>query len=175
MSKKAAFIFFLMGLFLWGLVGFMISMTCFEPIIALEKLSTNKEAVKQVVSAWEIVFFKTTILWSVTGGILGIITMILFITKPERLLYTRLPVISVLPVPGPKTPAEMYTSFQSVSLGVLFSSIELIFILPKFQNDLVVLKTMGTVLAIGIILSLLMTVLILPFALNVMAHNFRSS
>ena len=168
-------VFFMTGLALWALCGSMISMGCFQPTVSLEEMQANKELATQVCNAWGRVMWKVSTTWALSGGILGLIICGLFTLRPMHEHYTRAPVPDGMPNgPGPKTMAELHTAFQSWVLGIIVGVCGIIFVLPSFQNELLVVKqSYGTVI-FGGILSFLMTVLILPFSLSTLRKMAES-
>lgn len=171
---KAVLIFFIVGLLLWTIGGSMIAMACFQfpvfPAIPKEELAADKELATQIMIAWSIIMAKTVGLWAITGGIIGVVISFLFITKPSHELYQPIPRITGMPRgPGPKTLAEVRTTFQAAAIGTIIGTCGVIFIPPLFQNELIAVNSLTIRIVFGVFESMIVTVPILPFSLKILS------
>lgn len=159
--------FILIGAGLWIMNGFMVSMICFEPIYSVLKGDPAK-MIKLSMDSWGGVTMKTAIVWALLGGIFGLITALIFFSRPWYEHSTRAPSMSGISgngITGPKTIAELNTSFRSWFLGYIMIVLAATYLLPLFQTDLVVVKGAGERVFITFLLGLTCIVPVLPFSL----------
>ena len=164
-------IFFLTGFFLWALGGAIVTMAGYEPTVPIQALEGNKELATQVSSNWGAITSRVVPIWAAAGGILGLIICQLFLWRPSHEHYTRAPLAfegSGMPGPrsGPKTMAEVNTTLQAWIIGTIIGICGIIYVLPEFQNELLVVRGTTMRIILGLILSLSTTVPILPFSLS---------
>jgi len=179
--------FFVSGAIMWTWGGFIIAITCFRPIIPLQILKENKELANQLAISLRLIILKTVLVWTLGGGILGIIISKLFLSRPDYehfsptpnvfkyLFLPGIPEISPKPrwLTGPKTRAEINAGFQGQILGIIFGICGTIFFLPLFQNELIVVRELPLRIILGAIQSLLSSTLILPDSLDKLTKKIR--
>ena len=158
--------FFIVGFALWLIGGSMISMCCFEPRATLEMIRTDKSVALSACNSWNTISFGVTALWSFIGGVLGIAVFLLFISRPNHEHYTLVPQQPNLPgMPsGPHTIAELNAGFQGWVIAIIIGLCGAFFILPQFQNEIIVLKCSSSPVIIVTIVTLITTIPILPFS-----------
>ncbi|MBW8001031.1 MAG: hypothetical protein FVQ80_03310 [Planctomycetes bacterium] len=170
-DTKAKLVFFIVGALLWALCGSMVGMTSFKPILPLEELSENQELANKIMKIWLVVELKAVGIWAICGGVLGIFISRLYIFRPSYEHFSPVPKVEGIPRGcGPETIAEMKTSFHAWVIGIIIAVCLVIFVLPLLENpDFVVVNSLHIRIIIGVIGTLLMTVLILPFSLKVLS------
>ena len=180
MQRRARpkFTFFMTGFVLWALVGGMIAMICFQPVVPLEELGKNKELATKVSNDWSSIMAKTAIIWALAGGILGVIISQLFMARPQHEHFSRVPKLSGMPeMPGlgsgPKTMAEIIAGFQSWILGAILGVCGTVFILPILESELIIAKSLSIRIIFGLIQTVIATVPILPFSLRILSKKYE--
>jgi len=168
--------FFLVGLFLWALGGWIVAAACFQPVTplayGLDVMKENKELAKEIMNTWGVVMVKVIIIWALAGGILGIVIYQLFIARPVYEHFISAPKPAGMPemlgFSGPETMAEISAGLQGWILGLIMGVCGTVFILPLLQNELIAVKQLSIRIIFGIIQTLIVTVPILPFSLRIL-------
>lgn len=170
-------VFFLVGLSLWALGGWINGMICFQPTVPLELIKNNKELATEITSAWLMLQLKLTAIWALAGGILGVVISQLFIARPEYEHFSRTPKLPGIPempgFSGPKTMAEINAGFQGWILGVIIGVCATVFILPLLQSEFFVVRQSFTRIIFCVIQTLIVTVPILPFSLGILSKMIK--
>lgn len=172
-------VFFLTGLVLWALGGFLAAMVCFQPAVPLEMIQKDKELAIEVSNALGATMLKIAVLWGLIGGILGVVICYLFIARPQYEHFFSAPrPQGMIDMPGflsgPQTTmAEINAGLQSWVLGTIIGVCGTVFILPLLQSELVVVNKLEVRIIFGVIQTLIVTVPILPFSLWITIKRHR--
>ncbi len=167
--------FVVIGILLWLSASAFIGIMCFELVYAIED-GDSKELTQQSLSAWEKIFVNVLPIWGGLGGIFGLITGLIFFTRPSYEHMDISPMINNmkmgLPPGGPKTMAEITTSARAWFIGFIIYVGAAVIIPPYYQSELILVRDISARVIIGFLTGVVPVTMVLPCSLGYLKTKY---